>query len=500
MNIREYAQQFSVVVLSSDLELGPKIKLSLAHAKYETYFLDSESALFERLEQLIPHVIVFTTSTLRSTLTEFVGKINQASHEILMIVVDSTQDFQINSEYINYGIVDILPEKISQVEQRVLWSVDRACEKLYLTYQNEELYERLKKSTTAANSKLPEPQAPSPQRPSINVPEFLSSFQSASSSDELIQAMVGQMPHSKVIYLKYIQAVQSFASFHSNFRRAEEIQSIGCQLKPAEADQVATQMSLGFVPPSLKELAQKAFSFSQPVFWPLQIELGKMEGVLVSEGSVGAAEKEDGLNRWSLFILAYKNFILNKSREMLEIIDPETESYNEKFYYKKIEEEFIRAKRTQQPLALLKLSLDDEAEITKTLGEATRSNIFKKLVQLITKTSRSHDFTCRTAANEFSLILPYCEKKGAEIRAERLRRLFESQSLSENGLKMTISIGASEYPDLCNSFQKLDETAQKAMQFIQSKGGNRLCFYKAPQGHVVDFTVQTEAHQSDKGS
>ncbi len=497
MNIREFADQFSILVLSSDLELGPKIKTTLAQGKYETYFIDSESSLFERLEQLVPHLIVLTSSTLRSSLTEFVSCVNQVSQEILLVVVDSTDQFQIQSSFSDHGIVEILPEKISQLDERVLWAVDRACEKLYLTYQNEELYSRLKgfentSSGVREGSARFEVHPEVPVVQSLNVPDVLSSFHNATNSDELLQIMVNFISQSKVIFLKYFEGIQSFVGFQSNFGSAEEIQSIGCQLKPPESNELAKQMSLGIVPVTLKELSQKVFAFSQPQFWPLVIEIGKVEGVMISEGGGDEALKADILNRWSLFSLVYKNFILEKKREQLEVFDSTTECYNEKFYIKKIEEEFSRAKRTQQPLSLLKFSLDDEAEISKTLGEVTRNNILKKLVQLAQKTSRTHDFVCRTGLNEFTLILPYCEKKGAEIRAERLRRLFESQSLSENGLKMTISIGASEYPSLCATYQRLDETAKKAMLFIQSKGGNRLCFYKAPGNHVPEFIVRAD--------
>lgn len=496
MNIRDYASQFSIIVFSSDLEKGPEIKLSLSQAGYETYFIDSESSVFERLDQFVPHVIVFTVASLRSPLTEFISKVNQVSEEIKIVMVTSDDTFQVSTVYTQYGVVDILPLTIHLLSERCLWAVDRCCESLYLTYQNEELYSQLK----AKPAVMPEVREGSvrfevhQQSPmtslQLSIPEVLSSFHNATNLDELLQIMVQFMSQSNVIYLKYFEAIQSFVAFQSNFKNPDEIQSIGCQLKPPEAQDLSKQMTLGIVPVSLMEMATKAFGFKTPQFWPLVIEAGKIEGVLVSENLETEIQKADFLNRWSLFNLVYKTFYVEKKMSMLEVFDPMTEAFNEKFYFKKIDEEFARAKRSQQPLSILKLSLDDEAEIVRTLGEATRNNILKKLVQLAQKTSRNHDFVCRTQSNELSLILPYCEKKGAEIRAERLRRLFESQSLSENGLKMTISIGASEYPSLCSSFEKLDETSKKAMLFIQSKGGNRLCFYKAPSTHQPDFVVR----------
>jgi diguanylate cyclase (GGDEF)-like protein len=123
------------------------------------------------------------------------------------------------------------------------------------------------------------------------------------------------------------------------------------------------------------------------------------------------------------------------------------------------------------------------------MGEATRDLILKSIASVMNKTGRANDVTCRTSMNEFSIVLPHCSKKGASLRAERLRRLIESHTLMDSGLKVTVSLGASEYPTLCRDHTSLDDSAAKSMRFIASKGGNRICLYKAPDNFVPDYGV-----------
>ncbi|MGZ3691590.1 MAG: GGDEF domain-containing protein, partial [Pseudobdellovibrio sp.] len=101
------------------------------------------------------------------------------------------------------------------------------------------------------------------------------------------------------------------------------------------------------------------------------------------------------------------------------------------------------------------------------------------------------DYTCRTAENEFSLILTNCNRKGAALRAERLRQTLKTESFSEAGILVTVSQGISEYPSLTKSADNLDESARKTLDFIVTKGGDKICIYKAPVDHKPDFQVNT---------
>ena len=56
---------------------------------------------------------------------------------------------------------------------------------------------------------------------------------------------------------------------------------------------------------------------------------------------------------------------------------------------------------------------------------------------------------------------------------------------------ITVSQGISEYPSLTKSAETLDESARKTLEFIITKGGDKICIYKAPSDHKPDFQVNT---------
>jgi diguanylate cyclase (GGDEF)-like protein len=141
------------------------------------------------------------------------------------------------------------------------------------------------------------------------------------------------------------------------------------------------------------------------------------------------------------------------------------------------------------PLSVVKVKIDKFLEIETSQGRAITDEIIKKVALQIKVTSRLPDFICRTAENEFSLVLINCHRKGAALRAERLRQSLETEKFSKGGLHITISQGISEYPSLANSLEHLNESATSAMQFISEKGGNKICIYKAQSDHRPEFMV-----------
>ena len=142
-------------------------------------------------------------------------------------------------------------------------------------------------------------------------------------------------------------------------------------------------------------------------------------------------------------------------------------------------------------MSVVKVAVDSFAEIEVSQGRNFADEVIKKIAQVISRTSRLPDYSCRTDTNEFSLVLTNCNRKGAALRAERLRQILKAESFSQSGLVITVSQGISEYPSLTRTGLELDSSANKALHFISSKGGDKICIFKAPQNHQPDFQVNT---------
>lgn len=496
MNIRDHSSKFTIFVYTGDVNIGASVKVALSKAGYDAYFFQELNSMMDRVRELTPHIVVYSTSTLPGALSNFVRNVLTLNDEIKFIAISAISQFDILAQYNDLGHVDVISDAEVALENRVVWSVDRACEKLFLTYQNEHLFDRSKELETRLKA------APSLQisqessgalrgNSSISISVRVSEYMSASSKEEILQKFMASLTDFRSIYFKYLPSVKSFVATHSHGFNAEEIQGVGVQLTDAEMRDLGSQISVGLLPPSFTNMLVEAFQFNPPRGWPLFVQ-NSLEGIVVYSGDANPQSMQPASEEFSLLRLIYSHFALEKRIDALEVLDPATEVLNRPTYLKVLKEEMDRARRLRHPLSVVKISMDDFFEIEQSRGEHVRDALLKALADLISKTSRTNDKTARTGMNEFAMILPHCTKKGAALRAERLRRIVESSSLLDGGGKISISLGVSEFPTLCMSAESLDESSTKALLHIADKGGNKICLFKAPDNHQPEFEVTIE--------
>lgn len=500
MKIRDIASKFTVYVFANDIDHGAGIKVALTQAGYDSFFFEDRDRLISRVAEKAPHVLIFSTSATKSGLSDFVETVLKSNGEVRFIALAKPAQIEILAAYNDYGLVDVLTDESEGLAARAVFSVDRACEKLYLTYQNEQLIDRLDSDRAKLAeaerraASLGQAEQEAAQRLGPPIEDRIKDYRSAAAKEDLLRRFMQIAGKTPCVFLKYLPTVRSLVLTHASTFDADGGQSVGCQLAPQEAKDFGSQVSLGVVVPSLDQLLREAFKFTQSRLLPLFVQ-GQLEGVFAHDASLAGAERDRLHDEFALLSLAYSNFALEKRIDALEVIDPVTEIHNRKAYTTKLQEEWARARRIRQPLCVVKLALDDFFELEQTLGESVRDSLLRQLAQLIVRTSRTNDTSCRTGLNEFGMILPHCNREGAMIRAERLRRIVESSQMLENGLKISVSLGISEYPGLCSTAQSLDETSTRALAHIMDKGGNRLCLFKAPADHRPDFTVAATTEQ-----
>lgn len=489
MNIRELAPQFQILIFSRNLDLGSTVKVQISQAGYESFFIEHEETFWDRLQQIGPHVVVLDTSTLTLPLNEYVEKINHFSNEVSLIFLTEEENFQIFVNYSDYGVRDVINTKLPYLKERVLWAVNRTCETIFLTQKNEQIYEQLQ--TIQAHTEKTEvleytAKIALPTMKSIS--EVVNDYRIAESKEDIIRMLFQNLTDMPLLFFKFLPSMNSFVMSHASMPNHQIHEGLGSALNPEETKDLIKQILMNIVPATFNQVILNMFAFQCPSMIPL-FDRENLEGVFVFDQE-SAHELIDQMQDYvSATSLYYSLYCLEKRLSQLEVQDIVTELFNKKYFNAKLRDEFERAKRLKLPLALIKISIDDFEEIESTMGEPTRDLILKSVANVMNKTGRANDVTCRTGANEFSIILPHCSKKGASLRAERLRRLIESHTLMDSGLKVTVSLGASEYPTLCRDQASLEDSAGKSMRFIASKGGNRICLYKAPDNFVPDYGV-----------
>jgi len=118
--------------------------------------------------------------------------------------------------------------------------------------------------------------------------------------------------------------------------------------------------------------------------------------------------------------------------------DELTGLYNRRYFNYKLAEEISRVKRTQSTLSLILIDTDNFKKVNDTHGHLMGDKVLKKLGDILKLNTRSIDIAARWGGEEFAIIFPETDLKGAKTFAERLRRKVENYDF---GFQVTISLG-----------------------------------------------------------
>src|SRR5690606_10409083 len=96
------------------------------------------------------------------------------------------------------------------------------------------------------------------------------------------------------------------------------------------------------------------------------------------------------------------------------------------YFNDRLDEEVTRSRRTKMPVSLVYMDIDHFKKYNDQNGHPMGDQLLKMVATVLQKTSRKNDVVCRIGGEEFVLILPHTDSKGAAIKAEKLRRTIEA--------------------------------------------------------------------------
>ncbi len=184
----------------------------------------------------------------------------------------------------------------------------------------------------------------------------------------------------------------------------------------------------------------------------------------------------------------------------MTITDEKTSLYNFRYFYKKLQEEFKRAKRYETCLSLIMLDLDDFKEINDRLGHQKGDKVLKELAEIVHSNARETDFSARYGGEEFAIILPNTDDTMAKQVAERIRKAVSMHNFlsEEKPTAMTISAGISTFPDRHENIKNHDElikSADAALYRAKNEGKNRIEIYG---GTFLKAALEKSAEGTEK--
>lgn len=166
----------------------------------------------------------------------------------------------------------------------------------------------------------------------------------------------------------------------------------------------------------------------------------------------------------------------DKKYKELSIRDELTQLYNSRHFYHQLKAETERATRYNCPLSLAMIDIDDFKKHNDAYGHVEGDVVLSSLGKLINDCLRGVDSGYRYGGEEFTIILPDTDLKGAVNIAERIRKGFEALVfLPAPGkeVRCTLSVGVAQFEPALE-LKAFIGKADKAMYMAKNQGKNRV--------------------------
>jgi len=168
----------------------------------------------------------------------------------------------------------------------------------------------------------------------------------------------------------------------------------------------------------------------------------------------------------------------NENLKYLSEIDPLTTIFNRRIYEHQLAQAVASAKRTEKPLSLMMIDIDFFKDYNDHYGHDAGDIALKLIAQSIKEISpRKTDLVARFGGEEFVVLMPATNLKGAYILAENIRTNIKALSIkhefSDVTNIITVSIGISSLTGKSLTEEKLFKQADLALYEAKEAGRNQ---------------------------
>ncbi len=137
--------------------------------------------------------------------------------------------------------------------------------------------------------------------------------------------------------------------------------------------------------------------------------------------------------------------------------------------------EFERSNRYGHALAVLSLDIDHFKSVNDTYGHQAGDRVLEAICICCQKVLRTSDIFGRLGGEEFSILLPEADEKGACETAQRVLKAVSELEVAyeEHVITFTTSIGVAQISASCEDLETLMKHADEALYQAKHNGRNR---------------------------
>jgi diguanylate cyclase (GGDEF)-like protein/PAS domain S-box-containing protein len=148
---------------------------------------------------------------------------------------------------------------------------------------------------------------------------------------------------------------------------------------------------------------------------------------------------------------------------------------NRRHFIESAKVEFERSKRYGHPLSILALDIDHFKSVNDTYGHLAGDKVLEAICQSCLAVLRNSDIFGRLGGEEFSILLPEADEKGAIETARKILKSVDELNVRYEGqvITFTTSIGISKMEDNCQDLEMFMKQSDKALYQAKHNGRNR---------------------------
>jgi diguanylate cyclase (GGDEF)-like protein len=163
----------------------------------------------------------------------------------------------------------------------------------------------------------------------------------------------------------------------------------------------------------------------------------------------------------------------NEVLEQLSITDGLTKLHNHRYFQETLTREIKRVSRTEEPLAMLLVDIDDFKALNDRLGHAAGDTVLVRIARILNESVRESDILARYGGEEFVVLATGTDLDGALFLAEKVRTAVAETSWgadpSGDPMRLTVSIGVAAYEGDRRGFF---DAADRALYRAKAAGKN----------------------------
>jgi two-component system cell cycle response regulator len=169
--------------------------------------------------------------------------------------------------------------------------------------------------------------------------------------------------------------------------------------------------------------------------------------------------------------------VTNRRLHEAALTDVLTGLPNRRFAIEHFQREWVMANRSKRPLACMMIDVDSFKSINDTYGHDAGDIVLKQAAAAIKGGLRAQDVVCRSGGDEFTVICPETDLRGALICAERVRKAVAELSVDTGVRKLvssSVSIGVAVRDALTVDVDALLKRADEGVYLAKQRGRDRV--------------------------